>query len=214
MYRNRALSPEATRAFLLEFRQQWRSQPAAGDCTHATGGHAPRVGSTVRAEDFLAQTVACEVGRHVHRLIAGVADGSVVDRQAVACRMLDKAPVDGAVRASVLFALLSATAVYAERLFPLEADLIGVEVTLTGCRADLVWRHSTGQVAIDELKWSAASARLTKQIVALVQSGSARWGGDFVGVRRCPLQRADQTVLFSGSERPKRSSLPTWLEVR
>jgi hypothetical protein len=162
----------------------------------------------------MSRIVAAEVGRHAHRLIAKLASGEVNDLMAAACQLLDLAPVEGAVRASVLTALTSAATVYEQRLLPIDARLIEVELTLSGCRADLVWEHRDGAVAIDELKWSRAPRTLTKQIRALVASGHARWPGSFVGVRRSPLMRPSNTALFAGESDPGLVELPKWLEVR
>ena len=163
----------------------------------------------------MATLIATEVGRRVHVLIASVAAGAE-DPRSQAYRIVDRAPVEGAVRGSVLTAMLSAFAVYRDRLWPQDAELVGAEVLLTGCRADLVWRHSSGQIAIDELKWSSSRRRATKQVRALAQSGGARWGASFAGVRYCPLQAVSNTDLIASNGADSVSSLvlPAWLEVR
>lgn len=194
-------------------RNQWRPE-VVGECADARRRHDGRVQPVRSAKEHMSTFVAAEVGKRVHRLVAQLARGEVHDLNQGACALMAGNPVDGAVRASVLFALTSAATVYQERLFPMNAELLAVELPLTGCRADLVWRHEHGGVVIDELKWSNADGSITKQVTGLVASGYARWGDSFVGVRRCPLRAAGKTALFAGPDGPKRVGLPSWIEVR
>lgn len=105
--------------------------------------------------------------------------------------------------------------VYLSRLRPLDAELIAVELPLTGCQADVVFRHNpTGGVVIDEVKSSPTAGKPSKQIRNLVASGRARWGLDFVGVRRCPTLAPSRTLLFNGESSVAAIAMPGWLEVR
>ena len=106
--------------------------------------------------------------------------------------------------------------VYLKLLKPRDAQLIAAEMTLTGCVADLVWKHTSGLVVIDEVKSGppASVSKPPKQIRNLALSGHARWGADFVGVRRCPLLIPSKTLLYAGEPTVTVVAPPQWLEVR
>ncbi len=184
-----------------------------GECDRTVPGHSAKRGHEF-GDDDMARLVAADTGRRVHKLLGQIAHLTDVDVAEVTDRLLLAEPVPGAVRSSIRWQVASAANVYMQRLRPLDARLIGVEVPLDGCRADLVWEHiPTGLIVIDEVK-TRGQVLTTKQIRNLVAAGYVQWPGKFIGVRRCATQQASQTVLLGGSPYVQPRTLPTWLEVR
>lgn len=184
-----------------------------GECDRERPGHSAKRGHEL-GDDDMARLVAADTGRMVHKLLGQIAHLTDVDIAEVTDRLLLAEPIPGAPRGSIRLQVASAVNVYMQRLRPLDARLIGVEVHMDGCRADLLWEHiASGLIVIDEIK-TRGQALTTKQIRNLAASGYERWPDRFIGVRRCATQQASATVLLGGTPHLRSIPLPTWLEVR
>lgn len=204
------------RAAIEATRSAWRNDARrGGECNPRRRTHSPSDQFQELGEDVVSKIVSSNVGRRVHRLIGELVGEDVVDVTEAVDRLLAAEPVSGAVRASVRLQVSQMVVVYLARFKPLDVELLAVELPLTGCQADVVFRHlRTGGVVIDEIKSSPPTARPTAQICNLVASGQARWGAEFVGVRVCPTLAPSRALLFNGDPPAAAASWPDWVQVR
>lgn len=160
--------------------------------TLASNQHAASEAPSSRRTDDLQQ-----IGSQAHRMIgelllAGHRRPNVLllRRHAVQHGLLSI--YSGAPKQAAKQLLLSAASSYFRFFVPDHSWLFGgVEVSLAGCRADLVWSGAEG-VVIDEIKTGRLAARfeqeaLTQQVERLLAAGVMEYGERLIGVRALVL---------------------------
>jgi hypothetical protein len=156
------------------------------------------------------QSLDCEVGRRVHKLVGlalerGEGPAALVSLSA---EVFTSWPTTRALAPSARLKVVTAAAVYLGRCVPEGYELVGVEEPVGGGVADLLWRKRGGtRILIDEMKTGSSEPgdlAVSLQVERLFRGGVAQWGSRFAGVRVLPLGSVRRAWLKTegGIEQP------------
>lgn len=155
-------------------------------------------------------------GVRIHQLIAELADSrptvhAIVDHVHESFRAR---PIGGTTVQSARLRCVTAVAVHFDEFAP-SADwkLAGAEIDLGASVADLVWRHTSGIVAVDEIKSGRVrpgqGGSLDEQLGRLAAGGGKRWRSRFAvdddSAERTALRHADH-LRTSGTQAGRATS--------
>lgn len=142
------------------------------------------------------------VGQRVHRAIEIALETGKKDRRSLDRVVRRFGGGDG--RAARLMSprqlVVTLAGVYLSRLALLDPwAVFGSEVSIGACRFDVVWRHNSGSVLVDEIKTGSATIEMPEvrsQLERYRLAGVAEWGELFAGVRLCPLRSPSAAAVL------------------